>query len=373
MLKVTFPHLGNAYIPFRTLFNELGLDPVIPPPTTQRTIALGTKLSPEFACFPLKVNLGNYIEAITDGADAILMAGGVGPCRFGYYGEVQREILREAGYDLEFLVLEAPKTHPQELWQKLKRYFPRHHLPDLGRAIYLAWLKAEALDRFDREANQIRSQEEWHGTVSGLQDRFYRLLDQATSVAGIKSVFARAQTELKAVAQRPVEINLRVMLVGEIYMVLEPRVNFEIERLLGELGIGVERSIYLTDWVRDQLVFSIINPGWRRQLHQLARPYLNNFVGGHGLETVAHTVAAGINSYDGVIELAPFTCMPEIVAMQVLPAVSRDLGIPVLSIIIDEHAAEAGVRTRLEAFCDLLLYRKRQRLGGKGLEIVSGY
>ena len=73
-------------------------------------------------------------------------------------------------------------------------------------------------------------------------------------------------------------------------------------------------------------------------------------------------MAAGINNYHGVIQLAPFTCMPEIVAMQVLPAVTKDLAIPVLSLIIDEHAAEAGIRTRLEAFIDLLNYRKEKKL-----------
>ncbi|HYH05253.1 MAG TPA: hypothetical protein VEC37_19345, partial [Bacillota bacterium] len=47
-------------------------------------------------------------------------------------------------------------------------------------------------------------------------------------------------------------------------------------------------------------------------------------------------------------------------AMQALPAVSKELQIPVLSVIIDEHSAEAGIRTRLEAFIDLLSYRRSQ-------------
>ena len=136
-------------------------------------------------------------------------------------------------------------------------------------------------------------------------------------------------------------------------MVLEPRVNFEIERTLGEMGVEVERTIYFTDWVRDQLLFSIIHPNWNKHLKLMARPYLRNFVGGHGLETVALTVNAGINRYHGVVELAPFTCMPEIIAMQVLPTISRDLAIPILSIIIDEHSAEAGIKPGLR---HLLIY-----------------
>lgn len=376
MLKVTFPHIGNSYIPFRTLLTELGLDPVIPPLISQRTIALGTKIAPEFACFPLKVNLGNFIEAIEMGADAIFMAGGVGPCRFGYYGELQRQILRENGYDLEFLVLEAPKTHPLELWNKIKRYFPRHRLHDIGRAVSLAWLKAEVLDRYDRLANRIRPLVDRAKFLDELQDRFYDSLDRVYLAKDIKRVSHEALEELKAIPLQIKKPPLKVVLLGEIYLVLEPRVNFQIERMLGSLGVEVLRTIYFTDWVRDQLVFSIIKPDWRKKLSLTASPYLENFVGGHGLETVAHTVEAGVNRYDGVVELAPFTCMPEIVAMQALPTVSHDLAIPVLSLIIDEHSGEAGVRTRVEAFIDLLSYKNRRstsKLGGRKLEVLSGY
>jgi predicted nucleotide-binding protein (sugar kinase/HSP70/actin superfamily) len=364
VLKVSFPHIGNSYIPFRTLLSELGLEPVIPPPITARTIALGTKAAPEFACFPLKVNLGNYLEALEQGAELLLMAGGVGPCRFGFYGEIQREILRDAGYRTELLVLEAPKTHPRELWEKVKRYMPRHHFADLGRAFYLAWLKAEALDRFDRLANQIRPEEQTAGSVNQLQRRFYRQMDRAALAAEINHAKQQGLAELRGLPVRRGVMSLRVVLVGEIYMVLEPQVNFEIEKLLGAMGVVVGRTIYFTDWVRDQLVMSIFNPNWRAPLFRLARPYLNHFVGGHGLETVAHTVKAAQEQADGVVHLAPFTCMPEIVAMQVLPAVSRDLAIPVLSLIIDEHAAEAGIQTRLEAFIDLLSYRRVRKAEG---------
>jgi predicted nucleotide-binding protein (sugar kinase/HSP70/actin superfamily) len=204
-----------------------------------------------------------------------------------------------------------------------------------------------------------------------LQDRFYERVDQAEAVKQIKNVLKDGLCELNAIPLRNERL-IRIKLLGEIYIVLEPRINFHMERSLGEMGVLVDRTIYFTDWVKDQLLKSIYDPNWRAKLLAEARPYLHNFVGGHGLETVAHTVEAGVNRFDGVIQLAPFTCMPEIVAMQALPAVSHELNIPYLTIIIDEHSAEAGVMTRLEAFVDLLTYQNKQRLGGKKLEIVSG-
>ncbi len=364
--------MGNAYIMISALLRELGVEPVVPPMVSQRTIALGTKVAPEFSCFPLKVNLGNFQEAIELGAEAILMAGGVGPCRFGYYGEMQREVLKELGYEIEFLMLEAPKTHPRELWEQLKKIFPRHRPQDLKRAISLAWIKAKAIDSFDKIANQVRAIEKIPGTTDYLQQNYYQKIDRTDLIGEIKRYQADGMAELKAIPVQADFEPLRIMMLGEIYMVLEPRVNFQLERMLGRMGVVVTRTTYLTDWIYYELLMSIFKPDWRKGMIKLAKPYLKSgFVGGHGLETVAHTVEAGVNNYHGVVQLAPFTCMPEIVAMQVLPAVVKDLEIPVLSIIIDEHSGEAGIQTRLEAFIDLLRYR-HQKAGGRKDEVVSG-
>jgi predicted nucleotide-binding protein (sugar kinase/HSP70/actin superfamily) len=372
MLKVTFPHMGNSYIPFRTLLSEVGLEPVIPPPITKRTISLGLQLAPEFVCFPLKVNLGNYIEAIEAGADSILMAGGSGPCRFGYYGELQREILHEAGYPIDLLILESPDAQFKDLWEKLKRFLPRHRISDFVRAGHFAWLKAKALDDFDKVTNRLRPLEKWPGTVNKIQQKYYQALDNADLAVDIKSVHRKGLDELRAVAVNPGIQPLRIMLLGEIYMVLEPQINFQMERILGEMGVEVIRTIYFTQWIYEHLLLGMIKPDWNRKNYLKAAPYLSNFVGGHGIETIAHTVDAGINNYQGVIQLAPFTCMPEIVAMQILPAVTKDLAIPVLSLIIDEHSGEAGISTRLEAFIDLLNYRRKRQSNAESLKLKVG-
>ncbi len=361
MIKVTFPHLGNFYIPCKAFLAELGFEPVVPPPTSQRTVTLGTKIAPEFACFPLKVNLGNYIEASEAGAEFIFMAGGIGPCRFGYYGEVQREILKDAGFNMKFLVFEAPKTHPRDLWHQIKRLVPHYTISKLMKALTIFWQKARAIEKFECLANKIRPLEQRLGTTSRLQNRFYQLIDNAASLNSIKIVFENSCAELNGIALKQTASPLKIALLGEIYMVLEPKVNFQIENRLGELGVAVKRTIYLTDWLLEHLYLSIFKPDWHRRLLFLAKPYLGNSVGGHGLETIAHAVEAGINRFHGVIQLAPFTCMPEIVAMQALPSVSNDLSIPVLTLIIDEHSAEAGIETRIEAFVDLLSYRNQER------------
>jgi len=60
---------------------------------------------------PFKYNLGNYLEALENGANFLVQAGG--GCRFGYYGEIQEQILRDIGYDFEFInILNADDMNP---------------------------------------------------------------------------------------------------------------------------------------------------------------------------------------------------------------------------------------------------------------------
>jgi D-arabinose 1-dehydrogenase-like Zn-dependent alcohol dehydrogenase len=98
--------MGETPILLNTIFQEIGIETVAPPPITQETIVIGAKHAPELACFPFKVCLGSYIQAVRSGADTILMAGGCGPCRFGVYAEVQRSIMRSLGYNVDFIILE---------------------------------------------------------------------------------------------------------------------------------------------------------------------------------------------------------------------------------------------------------------------------
>ena len=58
--------------------------------------------------------------------------------------------------------------------------------------------------------------------------------------------------------------------------------------------------------------------------------------------------------YDGLIQIGPLTCMPEIVAQSVLCQVREVENIPCMTLYFDEHSGIAGISTRLEAFIDML-------------------
>lgn len=355
--------MGNLHITVRALLSGLGLDVVIPPTPSKRTISIGTRYAPETACLPLKVNIGNYIEAFELGADTILMAGGVGPCRFGLYGEVQREILTDLGYDFNMVILDPPRGHFKELVSSLRRMIRGVSPLDVIGAMRLAWDKAVAVDTISRLESYVRPRECERGLTTRVSEGIYHDLDKASSRTELKEALRKGICELESIPCDPERNVIKIGLVGEIYTVLEPFVNLDIEQLLGELGVHVDRMIYVSDWIKSNILLDSVQGllPWnrRRKIEEWARPYLNHFVGGDGIDSIAYSVKYACDGYDGVIHLFPLTCMPEIVAKTILPTVSKDMGIPIMSLVIDEHSSETGFLTRIEAFVDLI--RRRQQ------------
>ena len=68
------------------------------------------------------------------------------------------------------------------------------------------------------------------------------------------------------------------------------------------------------------------------------------------------------NGADGVIGVMSFGCGPDSLMMDVIQRQAARLkSIPFMSLTLEEHTAEAGIVTRLEAFTDMIHRRKKER------------
>jgi predicted nucleotide-binding protein (sugar kinase/HSP70/actin superfamily) len=358
MAKVAFAHMGDYSVAFSYLVEELGNEAVPPDRPGKTTLSRGVRHSPEFYCLPFKITLGTYMEALERGAEIIIASGGIGPCRAGHYTQVQNDILRRLGYDFEMIVLEPVALYPIHFLKCTRRLnAARLSIRSVARAIKAGLRKIRIIDELWMLRGQLRPRELRRGTLDTAYHAALELLADARSPEAIEQARGDGLEILRSVPIEPDRRTLRVGIVGEIYVLLEPASSLDIERTLGEMGAEVERSIYLSGWTAE----SAMGPAKPNHVQEAAVPYLNEMIGGHGRESVGTTVLYARRGFDGVVQLAPFTCVPEIVARGVLPAVSRDLDIPILSFFLDEQTGEAGVRTRLEAFIDMLWQRRRLR------------
>ncbi len=356
MRKVTFPHVGESYRTFKMLLNDLGNEVILPPRPSRRTLNLGVQHVPEFACLPLKILMGTYLETLERGANVIVTSGGVGPCRAGLYAEVHKKVLHDMGYQVEMIVFEPPRLHPINFIRNVHKLNPaRLSIKAIIECIKRAWRKLQALDNVEKATHVIRPKEIRQGDTSRTYKKVLEWIDSAYTMDEIVEAEKAALEELHNIPQDPERMILKVGIVGEIYVLLEPASNLEIEEMLGNMGVEVERSMFLTGWTRDNT--------WKETVQgmtvkEAAEPYLPELIGGHGRDSIGNTVLYAKRNFDGVIQLAPFTCIPEIVARTILTSVSKDYNIPVLTFFLDEQTGKAGMATRLEAFVDLMKRKK---------------
>lgn len=357
-MKVTYPHLGNAYIAIEALLQGLGHEPITPPFGTKRTLEWGSRYSPEETCLPFKIILGNMLEGIELGANSVYMIGGWGPCRLGYYAELQRMALEDLGRQVQFITLEVPQGNYRLMFNRIKDIFAPTRPLDLISGSRLCWVKLKAVEDLENLALFTRPREKKYGTTSRFLEKQLRSLREAQSVASIEKICSQAHSGFQdLVDQTKSSQPLKIGVLGEIYTVVEPFSNLRLEERLGYLGIEVVRTISLTEWVKDHIFKNALGLYNLRSLKRSAAGYLGGFIGGHGLESVARSVDLAKQSLDGIIHILPLSCMPEIVAQGIMPQISTDQGIPILSLVVDEHSGETGFQTRLEAYVDLLQRR----------------
>jgi len=194
------------------------------------------------------------------------------------------------------------------------------------------------------------------GMANQLYTRAVDAIEQADDYNALKKVKKDYVTRLKQVNIDNQIKPLIVGITGEFYVLLEPFSSFDVERELGKLGVEVRRTVFASEWTKFSFFLNPLGINEKDRIHRAALPYLKRDVGGDGWESVGEKVLHA-KEYDGIVHLAPFTCMPEIIAQNIMPSTRER--IPVLTILCDEQIAKPGVLTRLEAFVDLLERKRR--------------
>lgn len=352
---ISFPHMANYHAAFEYLFNNMSdCQVLIAPPITKKTLELGSKYSPDFVCVPFKYNLGNFIEAADAGANMFFQSGGT--CRFGYYAEGQKEILKKLGYDFEFYSLsgEGGSITLNSVYSNLKAI----NGGKLSKAkfLYTGLITIMIICYIDRLEDYIRKN-------IGFSDvkRFEKvqadMLKSFSETEGIFNLVGNYFKYKKLLRQIPVdkpEDCLKVGIIGELFLCMEPASNYNIEMELAKMGVEIHRTTNLS-------YILISKPRNRKKLLKETKGYLEKVLSGDGIDNVAHAKHMCEHQIDGIIHLKPFGCIPEVGAIPIIDKIVHDHEVPAIYLSFDSQTSEEGIRTRLEAFYDMIEMRKMDK------------
>jgi len=361
-MKVTFPQLGSMYIFCKAIAETAGIPYVLPRPTSNRTREIGEYSTNESVCLPLKIILGNLAEALENGADTIVMVGSGPPCRLGLYDRILKVVLKDMGYDFRWLTIpglfnwQAFLQNHQET-KILRKELSPANFARFPIALIMGWKKMIWCEYLEQNAASMRSVASFPGEVDRRLKKGLDAIDRADGFGALSKAGHDAVESLRSVEKHG-RSPLKVIIVGEVYTVMEPAINMDIERRLGHLCVSVHRSSYFSMHIRKGSRLDRKIQRERETLLQIAKPYLKYDVGAECNFSVAEAIRAMKKDYDGVVHVYPFSCMPETNAATVLAAIGSDLNIPILPLVIDRQDMGLRIDTLLEAYVDILRWRR---------------
>ena len=197
-IKVAFPHMGTIYVAWEKALNAIGVEAYIPPYTSKKTLSLGTKNSPEAICLPYKLILGNFIEAIEGGVDFVSMIASPGICRLGEYGRNIEQVLKELGYETNYIELSLYDGF-KGMIDYLSRISGSKNYLKLYGAMYLAIRTVFAVDELQNFLSYHRAREIKKGDSEKAFNKAIRLIRNAKDAKELKKALKEGLREISNV------------------------------------------------------------------------------------------------------------------------------------------------------------------------------
>jgi len=356
-MKIGFPHMGNIYIAMETFLKPFCTSVITPPRPTRKSVEFGVRHCPEFTCFPMKGTLGDLLMALEMGADTLWWFEGAWSCRFGYYGRIQHQILKDMGYKFNSVILGGDlKTAIKDILRNA-----RFKIPELMKYIRLSWYKSKLVELTENLSRKTTPYQKNPRETKRVADKAFKMIRESENISKLKRLSPKIESMFNSIPKDNTREPLKIWLMGEVYMVLEPEFNFRLVEYLGEHEVLVTPYINVHEWLFRFIGTHKRGENGENVAKKLAKPYLPYCLGGEGQNSIGYTILAKKRGYDGVIHLRPFTCMTENVAHPIIHNISQEYEIPVISFALDEHTENVGFFTRVEAFLELIHQRRWYR------------
>lgn len=326
----------QQYPMWRTFFQELGAEVVLSPATTRGVLARGAGKVVAETCLPTKIFVG-HCASMGNEADFTFVPS---------VKSIERNVYNCSKFvGLPDLVRQTVKDIPPvvdiDIDVNLGMRNVREEIHKVGhRFTRLPWKIDKALDRAltaDRE----------------YQDAMRRGLTPLEAIAQIfpdqvyKPSPVRSRSTVTITGRQ-----LVIALIGHPYNIYDEYVNHNLVGRLRAMNVRLVTPEMITREGLDEGISLLVG-----------RPYFTyerEVVGAGG-----YYLSSGV---DGIISVVAFGCGPDSMMIEMVSrAAKRRFNKPLMNITIDEHTAEAGLVTRLEAFVDLLQRRvaMQERDGGR--------
>ncbi len=349
-------------------FRSIGIDARVLPPSDTRTMEIGNMYSSGEECLPEKITLGDYVK-ITESEDfdpdntVFLLPTASGPCRFGQYVHLLKNILKRRGMGNIRIISPSSKDGYSEI-------------EGAGIAFFrTAWVGIICADILRKMLLKTRPYEKNPGDTyavynQGLSD-LETILERphirlSKRINMLKEKLSEIRDRFRSVDADYIKGKPLIGVVGEIFCRLNTFANENMIKLLEKHGAetwiaDVGEWIFYTDWVRtntmirqgesfsgEHALAKVKKYFMKKDEHVLLEPFREDFIGyeepadpeiivklghpylpaegapGEMSLSIGRSVYLHGKGIDGIVDISPFSCMNGIVSEAIYPSVSED-------------------------------------------------
>lgn len=409
--KVLIPDSSRHPEVFAALFENYGIKAALLPRGNDKNLTLARRYTNGEECLPFIQNMQDYLEYVQnnpgefkEGKTALFQGWACGPCRYGLYAPTQSMLINRAGYgDRKICSVKSEEI--------LKQFGPEFMIAAFDGTV--------TLDLLYKMLHTTRPYETKEGAAEALfeeySDKVYQILLTGkmkwpriltgTHLKPLEDLLSEAAQRFSAIPrngdQRP-----RIMVAGEFYVRIDDRCNNnivdEIEKAGGEVSLAPASEFFLyttyanyrkalREWDFKKSItnyfhktgYAAITILAHRDEHRLeeaaksllrgqeeptaheirkhAAKYIPENTAGEPPMTIGRTGAmAEREGMAGAIFVGPFTCMPAAVVEAQQGVLSKETGLPIITVYYDGRE-----NSNREEFIHSLVFQARQNLMSK--------
>jgi predicted nucleotide-binding protein (sugar kinase/HSP70/actin superfamily) len=380
--------MGDHSFALAAAFRSCGQPSEVLPLADQHAMELGRRFTTGKECLPCIVTTGDMLKKLESNdcnpeKSAFFMPGGSGPCRFGQYNCLHRQVLKEIGHPTIPVISPSQDKSFYEDFKQFKKDPTR-----------MAWNGIAAIDVLAKAKLAIRPYEitpgETDSVYNDFMNRVCQSIENGESEKQMACLMKTAAAEFRRIKTDRSTTRPHICIVGEIYVRSHTvSNNFLIQRLE---AMGAQCSLssfaewmYYTNFTRKRsslregqfktFAFNWIKDRVQQNMERrlsspfvefipdmeeapveealkLANPYIHDSFEGEAALSVGKMIEYAHHGADGLISVGPFTCMPTTIVTAVMKKLTTDLhGIPAITLTFDGQG-DPTLDTRLEAFVD---------------------
>ena len=307
----------DYYPLWKTFYENLGAEVVLSRPTNKKILDQGVKNTVDEACLPVKIFHGHVID-LRDRVDYIFV-----PKMMSVY---EKEYICPKFCGLPEMVLHSISDLPQLIDVEINFNKSRKNLDE---TIYkFGYYITKDKDKIKRAyAEALKSYEIYKSKIKdGYLPVDGKYIDYSNPISTISN-------------------KKRIAVVGHTYNMYDSYSSMNLLNKLKESGVAIITP--------EMIDFEHIN----KYANELEKKMFWSF--GRKLLGTSMYLSKD-QSIDGIIYVSSFGCGIDSIIQDLFERKSRKEGkIPFLLITIDEHTGEAGINTRIEAFLDMIEWRRR--------------